>query len=189
MNRMIMTICLSLMLAATPVMAQMMGSGGAEQQQPPAGQQYNQYPMYPGMMGGYGYGMGPGMMGRGYGYGMGPGMMGGYGYGRGPGMMGPGYGYGMGPGMMGPGYGYGMGYGGGYGPCPLCRGYQGPQFSSPEEYSKFLDATREKRKKLNNLMFEYDEEQFSSEPDQQKLKKLAQEIDTLRSEIFNYEVK
>jgi hypothetical protein len=46
---------------------------------------------------GYGYGMGPGMMGgQGYGYGMGPGMMGGRGYG-----------YGMGPGMMGPGYGYG----------------------------------------------------------------------------------
>jgi Spy/CpxP family protein refolding chaperone len=48
--------------------------------------------------GGYGYGMGPGMMG---GYGMGPGMMGGYG--MGPGMMG---GYGMGSGMMG---GYGTG--------------------------------------------------------------------------------
>jgi hypothetical protein len=42
--------------------------------------------------GGYGYGMGPGMMG---GYGMGPGMMGGYG--MGPGTMG----YGMGLGMMG----------------------------------------------------------------------------------------
>jgi len=71
------------------------------------------YGMGPGMMGGqgYGYGMGPGMMdGQGYGYGMGPGMMGGqgYGYGMGPGMMGGrGYGYGMGPGMMGPGYGYG----------------------------------------------------------------------------------
>ena len=63
-----------------------------------------------GMMGpGYGYGMGPGMMGRG-GYGgepqycpycgsyIGP-------YGMGSGMMGPGYGYGMGPGMMGRGYG------------------------------------------------------------------------------------
>ena len=48
--------------------------------------------------GGYGYGMGPGMMGGGYGagYGMGPGMMGGGGYGAG---------YGMGPGMMGGGYG------------------------------------------------------------------------------------
>ena len=70
---------------------------------------------------GPGYGMGPGMMGRGYGpgmmygdqdgygsgYGMGPGMMGGYGYGMGPGMMG-GYGSGMGSGMMG---GYGMGHG------------------------------------------------------------------------------
>ncbi|MGE5237822.1 MAG: c-type cytochrome [Chloroflexota bacterium] len=43
-----------------------------------------------GMAGGYGYGMGPGMMG---GYGMGPGMMGAYG--MAPSMMG---GYGMGPG-------------------------------------------------------------------------------------------
>jgi hypothetical protein len=92
------------------------------------------YGMGPGMMGpGYGYGMGPGYgygMGPGYGYGMGPGMMG-RGYGMGPGMMGPGYGYGMGPGygrgpgMMGPGYGYGMGpgmmgpgYGYGYGMGP-----------------------------------------------------------------------
>jgi hypothetical protein len=69
--------------------------------------------------------MGPGMMGPGYGYGMGPGMMGWEGYGGqqycpycgsylGPGGgygMGPGYGYGMGPGMMGWGYqGYGPQY-------------------------------------------------------------------------------
>ncbi len=64
--------------------------------------------MGPGMMygGGYGYGMGPGMMdyGRGYGYGMGGGMMGGRGYGYGRG-------YGMGPGMMGGrGYGYSQPY-------------------------------------------------------------------------------
>jgi Spy/CpxP family protein refolding chaperone len=61
----------------------------------------------PGMMGGGGYGMGPGMMGGYGGYGMGPGMMGGYGggYGMGPGMMG---GYGMGPGMMGPYWGSGL---------------------------------------------------------------------------------
>jgi hypothetical protein len=62
---------------------------------------------------GQGYGMGPGMMGQGYGpgYGMGPGMMGpGYGPRQG---YGPGASYGMGPGMMGPGY--GMGYGPGYG--------------------------------------------------------------------------
>jgi hypothetical protein len=89
------------------------------------------YGMGPGMMGyGYGgYGMGPGMMGRGYGgYGMGPGMMG-YGYGMGPGMMG----YGMGPGMMGYGYGgYGMGPGmmgcpgyGGYGMGPWMMRHHG----------------------------------------------------------------
>lgn len=63
-----------------------------------------------------GYGCGPG-----YGYGMGPWMGGGRhgGYGMGPGMMGRGYGpgYGWGPGMMGRGYGYGPGDGGyGYGP-------------------------------------------------------------------------
>jgi len=87
-----------------------------------------------------GYGMGPGMMGGYGGYGMGPGMMGGYGgYGMGPGMMG-GYGYGMGPGMMG-------GYGG-YGICPYCGAYQGQQFKSDEDYSKFLDDTKEQRKKL-----------------------------------------
>lgn len=46
--------------------------------------------MGPGMMhgGGYGYGMGRGMMGYGPGYGMGPGMMGGRGYGMRGGMMG-----------------------------------------------------------------------------------------------------
>ncbi len=49
----------------------------------------------PGMMGSYGYGYGPGMMGGGRGNGYGPGMMGGNGYGYGPGMMG-----GYGPGMM-----------------------------------------------------------------------------------------
>jgi hypothetical protein len=56
-----------------------------------------------GMMGGYGYGMGPGMMGYGTGMG-GPGMMGGGWMGPGmmggPGMLGLGM---MGPGMMGPG--------------------------------------------------------------------------------------
>jgi rubrerythrin len=65
--------------------------------------------MGPGMMqgGGYGYGMGPGMMGGGYGRG---GMMGGSGSGYGGGMMGGG-GYGMGQGMMGSrGYGYGPSY-------------------------------------------------------------------------------
>jgi len=61
-------------------------------------------------------GMGPGMMGGGYG---GRGMMGGYGY-NGRGMMG---GYGYGPGMMG-GYG-GMGMMGGYGGFGMMGGYGG----------------------------------------------------------------
>lgn len=82
---------------------------------PAQGPGYGGWGMGPGMMGpgwggGYGGGMGPWMMGGGYGGGVGPGMMGGYG-GMGPWMMGGyggGYG-GMGPGMMGPGW-------GGYGP-------------------------------------------------------------------------
>ena len=46
--------------------------------------------------GGWGCGMGPGMMGGyGGGYGMGPGMMGGYGHGMGPGMMGGYWGSGL----------------------------------------------------------------------------------------------
>jgi hypothetical protein len=79
-----------------------------------------------------GYGMGPGMMG---GYGMGPGMMGGYG--MGPGMMG---GYGMGPGMMG---GYGMG--------PGMMNVYNPQMK------KFMDETKDLRRKLHMMKFEYSE--------------------------------
>jgi len=127
-----------------------------------------------------GYGMGPGIMG-GYGYGMGPGMMGGYGgYGMGPGMMG-GYGYGMGPGMMG-------GYGG-YGICPNCGAYQGQQFKSNEDYSKFLDDTKEQRRKLQNLMFEYNEEMRSPNPNREKLANMEKVMDELRDEIFNYKLK
>ncbi len=105
-----------------------------------------------------GYGMGPGMMGPGYGGQYGPGMMGpGYGrsYGMGPGMMGPGYGrgYGMGPGMMGPGYGrgYGMGpgYGGQYGPGMMGPGYgrgygqqYGPGYNSQPNVNVTVDSVR-----------------------------------------------
>ena len=150
MKTTILLTVLALALSGSYAGAQMMGGGpgmmqgyGAQQPSEPPPQQN-----YPYMMGGYGYGMGPGMMG---GYGMGPGMMGGYGYGMGPGMMG-GYGYGMGPGMM-----------GGYGPCPQgnCYGYGQrpwqPGFSSPEKYQKFLDETKELRKKLHDLQFQYGE--------------------------------
>jgi len=167
MKKIFILVVMTLLLAAIPSMAQNPDYGG--------------YGMGPGMMGGYGgygYGMGPGMMGGYGGYGMGPGMMGGYGYGMGPGMMG---GYGMGPGMMG-------GYGG-YGTCPNCGAYQGQQFRSKEEYSKFLDDTKERRKKLHDMMFEYNEEMRSPNPDREKLSKMEKEIYELRNEIFNYKSK
>jgi len=173
MKKIFMLVVMTLLLAAVPSMAQNPGYGG-----------YGG--MGPGMMGGYGYGMGPGMMGGygGYGYGMGPGMMGGYGgyggYGMGPGMMGGYGGYGMGPGMMGN-YGYGR--------CPNCGAYQGPQFKSNEDYYKFLDATKEQRRKLQGLMFEYNEEMRSPNPDREKLAKIGKEMDELRSEIYNYNEK
>ncbi|MEJ2690182.1 MAG: hypothetical protein P8130_09575 [Deltaproteobacteria bacterium] len=83
--------------------------------------------MGPGMMGGCG--MGYGMMG---GYGMGYGMM--RGYGMGPRMMGN-CGCGMGPGMMG-GHGF---------------------WRNQEKYRKFLDETRDLRKKLYDMRFDYRE--------------------------------
>jgi hypothetical protein len=115
----------------------------------------------------YAHGMGPGMMGPGYGgrpyyspawqqgwYGPQCGAYQGGGWGMGPYMMGPGwgYGYGMGPGMMGPGYGYGMmgpGWHRGYGMWPgmMGPGYAygyGPQYQPlqhqpvDEEHAKSL---------------------------------------------------
>jgi hypothetical protein len=166
-----------------------------------------------GMMGGgYGYGMGPGMMGGGYGYGMNPGMMGGgYGYGMGPGMMSGGYGCGINPGSMG-GHGYGMhqgmmgGYGkgsgmlgGGYGMHQgMMGGYgygRGSQMMSPEtekqykEYNEktnqFLDETRELRKDLHSLKFEYHEALRSTTGPSEKLDKMRREMFDLHLKINN----
>jgi hypothetical protein len=174
--------------------AQMMGSGsgpemmeGTSQQQaaPPAEQRNTPNPMYPGMMG-YGYNMGPGMMGPGYG--MGPGMMG-PGYGMGPGMMGPGYG--MGPGMMNPGYGgYGMGPGmmgyGMMGPRQWggCGGwYRGAPGEYSEKYNKALDETRELRRQLNALQFDYNEALRDPKITTEKKKEMAKEIFELNEKI------
>lgn len=195
---------LTLLLATTPAMAQMMEGGQHmyQQKQETPQQQNNPNQMNPSMMGGYGYGMGPGMMGGYGGYGMGPQMMGGYGmgpqmmggYGMGPQMMG-GYGYGMGhhmmrgygmgPQMMG---GYGMGHHmmGGYGMhSPYCGG-QGPYFKSQEEYTRFLDETQNTRRKMHNLMFDYGEAQRRQEPDREKLQAMEKEMNELRNEISNY---
>ena len=151
---------LILLLATTPAMAQMMGGGQHmyQQQREAPQQQYNPYQMNPGMMRGSG---------------MGPGMMGGYGYGM-PYMMG---GYGMGPGMMG-GYGYGM--------HGSCGGWQGSYFKSQEDYIKFIDETRETRRKMHSLMFDYNELRRSPEPDLEKLQQMEKEMNDLRNKISNY---
>jgi hypothetical protein len=205
MKKTILVTSLMILLAAAPAMSQMMGGqtnpqmmGQSQSQQdnPTGGWQNYQY-MSPGMMGGYGYGMGPGMMG----YGMGPGMMGGYGHGMmggyghgmmggyGHGMMG-GYGhgmhhnmmgggcYGMGPGMMG-GYGYGMG-----------PGMMG--FYSPEQYEKqfkenqdFLNETKELRKKMHALKFDYAEALRNPETDKKDLEKLNAEMEKIWKQIYD----
>lgn len=191
MKKTILLAGLAILLAATPLMAQMMGGGqmmgnqnpGETQQmmqqqerQPtvPADEQNNPQYMTPCMLGGYGYGMGPGMMG-GHGRGMGPGIMGG-GYGYGMGMMGD-YGYGMGPGMMG-GYGHGM--------EPCMMGYY-----TPEQYEKhyrenqtFLDATKELRKKLHTLKFDYAEARRNPATKREDLEKMNAEMENLWKQIY-----
>ena len=190
MKKTIIVTSLMLLLAAAPAMAQMMGGGQQmmDQQQmqqtaPTGGQNYPQY-MNRGMMGGYG--MGSGMMGGGYGCGANPGTKGGHhGYGMNPGMMG---GYGMGSGMMG-GHGMGSGMMGGY-------GYgRGSQMMSPEtekqykEYNEktnqFLDETRELRKDLHSLKFEYHEALRSTTGPSEKLDKMRREMFDLHLKINN----
>jgi hypothetical protein len=200
MNRIIMAAGLALILAAPSAMAQMMNPGQhmtqqqqmmqqqMQQQQQGTQQQqyYNPYQMNPAMMGGYGYGMYPGMMG-GYGYGMHPNMMGGYGYGMHPNMMG-GYGHGMHPNMMG-GWGHhGMHQMMGGSGMPPCTGLQGP-YKSSEEYTKFLDDTREERRKLHSLMFDYGEAMRRPEPNREKLQEMEKEIFELRDRLFTYKTK
>jgi hypothetical protein len=180
MKKTILATSLALLLATAPAMAQTMGGGqmmggqggqtpqqmmGQQQMQqtaPTGGQYYNQY-MNPGMMGGYGYGMNPQMMGN-SGYGMGPGMMGGYGYGMGPQMMGN-HGYGMGPNMMG--------------------------YYSPEQYEKqfkehqeFLNETKELRKKMHTLKFDFAEAQRNPATTREDLEKMNQEMESIWKQIY-----
>ena len=103
-------------------------------------------------------------MGHGYGYSRGSGMMGGYGYGMGPGMMG-GYGCGMGPGMMG--------------------------YYSPEQYEKqfkehqdFLDETKELRKKLHTLKFDFVEAQRNPNTKREDLEKMNTEMESIWKQIY-----
>ena len=177
MKKTILVTGLMLLLAAGPAIAQMMGSGsgmmgsgqdaGSRQQMMEQQQMQQNVPA-----GGQNY---PQYMNRGMtgGYGMGAGMMGGYGYGMGPQMMG---GYGHNP----------MHHMGGWG-MPPCT--QGPQGKSIEKHTKFMDDTRDERRKLHNMMFDYGEAMRSPEPDRQKLHKMEKEMYELRNKIFSYKMK
>ncbi|MCL7489063.1 MAG: hypothetical protein M8357_12925 [Desulfobulbaceae bacterium] len=95
-------------------------------------------------------------------YGMAPCVMGGYG--MGPGMM---DGYGMGRGMMGE-YGWGQG---------------SKRFSSPEKYEKFLVETKDLRKKMHDLRFEYGEMMHNPQTTVGELNTKRQEMQELQKKI------
>jgi hypothetical protein len=212
MKKTIIITSLALLLAAGSAMAQMMGSGQqmmggqggqttqqmmerqqVQQTAPTGGQNYTQN-MNPGMMGrGYGYGMGPQMM-SGYGYGMQPGMMMG-GYGMGPNMMGNyGYGSGMGPQMMGN-SGYGMGpnmmgnYGYGAGPQMMTPETEKQYKEYNEKTNQFLDETKGLRKELHSLKFEYQETLRSTPEPSEKLDEMRREMFDLHQKIYNKSLK
>lgn len=153
-------ILIAMLITTVSAKAQMMGGGGSMMQEP-GGQQESMSQTQkdePFMMH-------PGMMGC---YGMGPGMM---------------MGGGMGPGMMG-GYGMGMGHMKRhmmeeYGWEP---GMQ--RFGSTEEHEKFLDATRDLRKKMHDLRFEYGEMMRNPATTMGDLKKMEQEMSELRRKIM-----
>ncbi len=77
----------------------------------------------------------------------------------GPGMM-HGYGYGMGPGMMYGGWGY------------------------DEDTKKFLDETKELRRKIHDKMFDYMEAARDPETSGEDIKKLRKEIWDLKKELW-----
>jgi len=172
-KKLVATTALACMLVAGTVFAQtpndmMQGAG------PGATSPQQTYPaMGPGMMGG-GMGMGPGMMGGGYG--MGPDMMGG-GLGMGPcGQMGGGLG--MGPGMMGGGpggYGHGM-MGGG-------MGYGMMGSLDPEAQQKYLDATKDLRKKMQDKQFDYVEAARNPKANKTDLLKKKKELWDIQQKI------
>jgi len=103
----------------------------------------------------------------------------GYGYGMGPGMMGYG-GYGMGPGMMG--YGYGPGYGrydrGNY-PADLSR-EDGQRLEQARD--KFFDETRTLRDQIQDKQFALNTELDNANPDKAKVAELQKSISKLQSD-------
>lgn len=161
-------VVLALFLWTGSAAAQMMGGNPAMMQDyakqhhgPMQTPQQGSYMDYPDMMAG-GYGPGSCFM---NGYAMGSGMMGGYGMdGMRPnhhgGMMG---GYGMRPGMMG--------------------------FSSSSKYDAFMDATKELRKKMHSLRFEYGEMMRDPETTMGDLQKKKREMFELQQQILEKKTK
>ena len=166
-KKMVVVTALAWVLTAGTVSAQSdHGHGGASGAAPnAAAQQQQDVPsMGPGMMMGQG-GMGPGMMGMMRGGMMGQGDME-------PCMM-MGGGAGMGPGMM-------MG-GMGMGPC----GQMGPGMGNinPEDQQKYLDATKELRKQLNDKQFEYAEAVRNPKADKKALLQKRKELWEIQQKI------
>ena len=157
MKKTILVTSLMVMLVATPAMSQMMRSG--QQMMGGQGGQANQQ-----MMEQQQIQQAAPTGGQYYNQYMNPGMMGGYGYGMNPQMMG-GYGQGMGLNMMG--------------------------YYSPEQYEKqykefqgFLDDTRELRKKLHTLKFDFAEAQRNSDTKREDLEKMNTEMEGIWKQIF-----
>jgi len=88
-------------------------------------------------------------------------------YNYGPGVM-------MGQGMMQ----FGMGPG-------MIRGIGGMGYISTEAFQKFFDETREMRKKLNGLMFDYAELLRKPDHDPAARVKIENEIMTLRQKVYD----
>jgi hypothetical protein len=164
-----MTVVCAGIVIAWSAQAQKMGSGqqmmqDSKQQQESSQENKSDMMMPQGMMGGSG--MGPGMMMGGPGmdyHGM---MMGGSGMESGMGMMGKGYM--MHRNMM--------------AQCGVVPGMK--SFSSAEEQGKFLDATKELRKNLHDMRFEYGEMIRQPETTIGELKKMEQQMDTLQKQIM-----
>lgn len=111
---------------------------------------------------------------------------------RGPGKMGGGYGgYMTGPGRMGGGYqgnmmGPGMGapdmMGDRYGDCP-CSQWFGQDYQRNDQYQKFMEETRNLRRKLNEKQFEYKELRRNPNSKTEQISSLEKEIIELQRQL------
>ncbi len=195
MKKTIIGVGLSLVLLAAPASGQMMDDNHmTEEQQNRHGARQAAPNMNPSMMSGYGmmpnmmgYNMMPGMTG----HGAGSCMMDGYGMGQ------PAMDYGMMPNMMGYGMGRHQSMMGGYGMMPNMMGGYGhdrrmmdPESEKQykelvEKNNRFLDETRELRKKLHTLKFEYHEALRSTPEPDEKLDEMKREMFDLQLKINN----